>query len=83
MGLPVHKINLGNSNKGWKEELKMANKDTIVFGYSRLDNPGDKEPKRIKLPSGNDSKDDTITFEGVQTKNRTRLSLPDLKRIFS
>lgn len=53
MGLPVHKIALNHKKKGWIEEVKMLQKDAIVFGFSKLDNSQEPEPKKIYLPFDN------------------------------
>ena len=84
MGLPVHKINLANEKKGWKDEVKMIQKDAIVFGFSKLDSKNEEpEPKKIYLPFDKETKDDTVFYEGVKTKSRTRLAFSDLKRVFN
>ena len=43
MGLPLHRVDLANEKKGWQEELRTASKDSIVFGYSKLESAGKTE----------------------------------------
>lgn len=80
LGLPLHKLALSNDKKGWKEDLKNAGSDSIIFGYSKIDtaNGGDIEaPKRINIHSG-----EQASFQNIYTHTKTKINITDLKRVF-